>query len=176
MICYFNSPTLSSNQVFDVIEIVAILASGLIFTSLKSGGRASKRSAYSFCTCSYVKLICARADGHVTAHWRLDLLTSIVSFRRFFSISSPLLSPLCPGHLLRLNRAPGSRLCSALSVPPAGFCNSRNQNAGASNNALRLVWELGRSLFGCPRNKRAAEMENLHVHIEPAHDHRFHRQ
>ena len=54
MICYFSSATLSSNEVFDVIEIVAIFASGLIFTALKSGGRASKRSAYSFCTCSYL--------------------------------------------------------------------------------------------------------------------------
>ncbi len=39
-----------------------------------------------------------------------------------------------------------------------------------------FLWERSRSLFGCPRNNRAAEKENLDVHNESAHDHRLHGQ
>ncbi len=66
---------MTSNQAFDVIEIVAILASSLIFYFAQVRRPCFQNVRLTVLQCSYSEIICAHADGHVTAHWRLDLLT-----------------------------------------------------------------------------------------------------
>jgi hypothetical protein len=107
-----------------------------------------------------------------------DLLACVYAKRTLFivHVSFSALLPSRPGHLLRLNHAPGSRLRSAFLVPPAGSSTIQNLSAGPANKALQLDWELGRLLFGCPREQRAAEKENIHVHTESGHDHRLYWQ
>jgi hypothetical protein len=67
----------------------------------------------------------------------------------------------------RLEASFGQRGQTMLQVTPSG--------TGPANKALQLVWERGRSPFGCPRNNGPQKRRTSHVHNESAHDHRLHR-